>query len=49
MRASSTVEIDSGPEPIWRLLSTPERYPDYVAATDKVLETSDDIVKVGST
>lgn len=46
---SSSVEIESGPEPIWRLLSEPERYSDYVTATEKLLDASDATVTVGST
>ena len=45
---SSTVEISSGPEPIWRLLSEPKRYPDYVTATEKLLSASDETVKIDS-
>lgn len=48
-RVSSTVEIDSGPEPIWRLLSEPKRYSDYVTVTEKLLDASDESVQVGST
>jgi hypothetical protein len=47
-RVSSTVEINSSPEPIWQLLSEPKRYSDYVTATEKLLSASDDTVKVGS-
>lgn len=46
---SSTVEINSGPGPIWRLLSTPARYSDYVPVTQKMLHASDETVQKGST
>lgn len=48
-RVSSTVEIASGPEPVWRILSEPKRYPDYVTATEKLLDASDETVRAGST
>lgn len=48
-RVASTVEINSGPDPIWRLLSEPKRYPDYVTVTEKLLDASDESVQVGST
>lgn len=48
-RVSSTVVIDSGPEAVWRLLSEPDRYPDYVPAADRLLATSDQSVRAGTT
>ena len=48
-RVWSSVVVESGPEPIWRLLSEPERYPDYVTATERLLAASDTSVQVGST
>lgn len=46
---SSTIEINSRPEPIWQLLSEPNRYSDYVTATHELLDTSHDSVETGST
>lgn len=48
-RVWSSVVVESGPEPIWRLLSEPERYPDYVTATERLLAASDTTVRVGTT
>lgn len=46
---SATIEIASGPEPIWRLLSEPRRYAEYVPITREVLAYSDETVGLGST
>lgn len=45
---SSSVEIRSGPEAVWKLLCEPERYPDYVTVTQRLLDASDEPFGVGS-
>lgn len=45
--ASTT--IHSGPEPIWELLSDPNRYPDYVDATERMTYVSESDFGVGYT
>ncbi len=36
VRASTL--INTGPEPIWELMNSPERYPDFVEATDRMVD-----------
>lgn len=45
---SSTV-IDTGPEPIWALMSDPHRYPDFVDATDRMVDVGSGTFGVGYT
>ena len=44
--AASTV-IDTGPEPIWALMSDPSRYPDFVDATDRMVDIGHGTFGVG--
>lgn len=46
---SASIEINSAVEPIWRLMSEPERYPEFVTATHRLLDASDAMVRAGST
>lgn len=41
-RIVASTEIDTGPEPVWELFSDPKRYPDYVDATERMLEVPDE-------
>jgi len=41
--------IDSGPEAIWSLMSDPARYPEFVGATDKMLDAGSGEFGVGYT
>lgn len=34
----ATTVIDSGPEPIWALMCDPHRYPDFVDATERMVD-----------
>jgi hypothetical protein len=40
-------DVDSGPEPIWELMSTPARYPDFVDATDRMVDVGSGPFGVG--
>lgn len=48
-RVTASAEIASGPQPVWQLMSEPERYPEYVPATQRLLASSDLPFGVGST
>ena len=34
----ASTQINTGPEPIWALMSDPHRYPDFVDATDRMVD-----------
>ena len=42
----SVAVINSGLEPIWSLMSTPARYPEFVGATEKMLDPGDGVFGV---
>lgn len=44
----ASTEIESGPEPIWALMSDPNRYPDFVDATERMLDVGTGDFGVGS-
>ena len=46
-QVSSSLQIDASPEATWALLSDPHRYPDYVDATDRMLDIPDSEFGVG--
>lgn len=46
---TSSVLINSGPEPIWALVSDPARYPEFVGATEKMLDVPGGELEVGYT
>ncbi len=43
----ASTEIGTGPEPIWELFCDPHRYPDYVDATERMVDVPDREFGVG--
>lgn len=45
----ASIQIDTGPEPIWALMSDPHRYPDFVDATERMVDVGSGEFGVGYT
>ena len=46
-RAVASQVIETGPEPIWGLMSDPRRYPDFVDATERMVDVGSGEFGVG--
>ncbi|TVP66417.1 MAG: hypothetical protein EA340_11750 [Nitriliruptor sp.] len=46
---SSSIEIAAPEEPVWDLESDPRRYPEWVVATDRMLDVPSDALRHGAT
>lgn len=46
-RVTASTVIDSGPGPIWELMSDPKRYPEVVVATERMLDVGEGPFGVG--
>lgn len=44
----ASIVIDTGPEPVWALMCDPNRYPDFVDATERMLDIGSGTFGVGS-
>lgn len=38
-KVTASTVINAGPEPVWDLMCDPERYPDFVDATERMVDT----------
>lgn len=47
-RVSASIEVNAPPESVWALMSDPRRYPDFVTATQRMLEVPAGDFGVGS-
>jgi hypothetical protein len=48
-QVTASVQINTGPEPIWALLSDPHRYPDFVDPTERMVNVCSGEFGVGYT
>ncbi|MBI4261024.1 MAG: SRPBCC family protein [Actinobacteria bacterium] len=46
-RVAVSTDVSAAPEAIWELMSAPDRYPEYVDATDRMIDVPDEDVGVG--
>lgn len=46
-QVAASIVIAAGPDPIWELMSDPNRYPDFVDATDRMVDVGNGEFGVG--
>lgn len=46
-KVTTSTMVDTGPEPIWELMCSPDRYPDFVEATDRMVDAGNGDFGVG--